>query len=50
MKKICIKTILLLAAVLLSNPSDDTIGNTTPPIKNGGGPFLPSYVTPFTIN
>jgi hypothetical protein len=48
MKKICIKTIVLVATVLLSNSIGDTGGNSTPPIKNGGGPLLPSYTTALT--
>lgn len=40
MKKICSTTILLFLALVLLNPIEDTIGNTSPPIKNGGGAFL----------
>jgi hypothetical protein len=45
MKKLCIKTIVLVATVLLAIPIGNTGGTTTPPIKNGGGPLLPSYIS-----
>ncbi len=41
MKKITIKIVVLLVTVLTSFALEDIGGNSTPPIKQGGGPFLP---------
>ncbi len=40
MKKICIKTIVLIVTIILSNSIEEIGGTPTSPIKQGGGPFL----------
>ncbi len=41
MKKIITQVVVILVTILTSLAHEHIGGNTPPPIKNGGGPFLP---------